>query len=131
MGGFSGARVCLRVISDLHDTAAPSPGKVTPKTKGTSLLLRRERGAQSRPVQLTQWETEQGNRQGTAAASSTEPDPHAAASLRHRAAAGPEANLTARRARSVKETEQGLGTLSVAVLSLLALCPGFYTFQIV
>lgn len=36
MGGFSGARVCLRVISDLHDTAAPSPGKVTPKTKGTS-----------------------------------------------------------------------------------------------
>lgn len=38
MGGFAGVRVCLRVISDLHDTAAPSPGKVTPKTKGREEL---------------------------------------------------------------------------------------------
>lgn len=62
MSGFAGVRVCLRVVSDLHNTAAPSPGKVTPKTKGGPELLRQERGAQSHPTQLMQQETEQGNR---------------------------------------------------------------------
>lgn len=64
MSAFAGVRVCLRVVSDLHNTAAPSPGKVTPKTKGGPELLRQERGAQSHPTQLMQQETEQGNRQG-------------------------------------------------------------------
>lgn len=61
-------------------------------------------------------------RRGSSPAQSLPSDTHAAA--------GPRANLPARRAGCMKEAEQGLGTPSVAVLSLLALRLGFYTITL-
>ena len=80
-------RVCVRVISDLHNTAAPSPGKVTPKTKGEPQLLgRREDLKATLPSQRSGKQSGGTGRalgRCTAPATSTEPDPHTAAALRH------------------------------------------------
>lgn len=113
MGGFAGVRACLRVISNLHDTAALSPRKVTPKTKGRPQILRQDSGAQTHPAQPTWWGTEQGSRQGPSQGAQPQPLGQSltqrsripAQSLPQAPCTGPKENLAARGVRSRKQSK--------------------------